>query len=800
MKICRADCLGFCNGVRSAVAKVESALAQGECVYATGPIAHNRNLISSLEARGLITVQNYDQVPNGALFVVRAHGVSKQDWDMLHQLEKRDVRILDTTCPCVQMIFDQAQHYAVLSHAVIILGEHGHPEVEATRSWAGDNSYVIANSDEISGLNLISTTSIVILAQSTLDQSLFLALSSQLGRNFPAHVVINTICSATKLRQDAAVVLAHKVDKMLIIGGKHSANTLHLYELCAKVNAQSYLIESACDLAEDWAEGAAVIGITAGASTPEWIIEEVETKLMDWEKNLETPEEMPEVEKAEDHVESQVAEQAEVAEQQCEGQCAGEPCACEASEDKVDAVQESNEEVPTETSSATQDSQVSADSASDDSDASDSTMDGDLEEAMEMGAFDLPRHSVGDVIKATVVNIRSDEVLVDVGLKSEGVIPRRELSYDTSLQPDEIVRVGEEIEVEVLRSEDQEGRITFSKRHADAKRHWGVIIEHFENGDIIEGKVTEAIKGGLLVDIGVRGFMPASQAERRFTSDLRHLVGETIRVKLLEVDRAKERAIVSRKAVLDLEADTAKEAFWGKVSEGDIVTGVVRRLTDFGAFVDLGGVDGLLHISDMAYHRVNKPSDIVAIDQELQLKILKLNPDTSKVSLGLKQLQPRPWEALSNELQQNDIIEGTVVRTTAWGAFVNVRPGIDGLIHISELDNQRVAKVEDVVQIGDHVQVMVLGINASDERLSLSLKAVKNLAAQEEGYYEEDGYYEDQEYSDQEYSDDQVYAEEQVEGEYWEENPSEEIPEEVTEVEAGDVPEVSDEETEEPVC
>jgi len=369
-----------------------------------------------------------------------------------------------------------------------------------------------------------------------------------------------------------------------------------------------------------------------------------------------------------------------------------------------------------------------------------------------MGAFDLPRHSVGDIIKATVVNIRSDEVMVDVGLKSEGVIPRRELSYDTSLSADEIVHVGEEISVMVLRSEDQEGRITFSKRRADQAKYWERIVELYERGDIIEGQVIELRKGGLLVDIGVRGFMPASQAERRYTNDLKHLVGQTVRVKLLEVDREKHRAIVSRKYVLDIEAEEARSLFWEGVAEGDIVRGIVRRLTDFGAFVDLGGVDGLLHISDMAYHRVSKPSDIVAIGDEVELKILKLNPETNKVSLGLKQIHPRPWEALGQELQQGDIIEGTVVRITAWGAFVNVRPGIDGLIHISELDNQRVAKVDDIVSIGDVVQVAVLNINPEKERLSLSLKALAVPLEYDDQEYDEDYYSEEESIEDIEYS------------------------------------------------
>jgi len=549
------------------------------------------------------------------------------------------------------------------------------------------------------------------------------------------------------LRQEAAVALASEVDRMIVVGGLHSANTRHLFEVCQRVNPATLHIETAAGLTAAWLGGAKQIGVTAGASTPEWIIEEVETKVSELEKEnyLETP--------------NQKAEEAELATETSKG-------TGESSEQGQVTMAGDTEVASPETAGAMLEQLEDAEGLA--ASATDANLDNDLEAALEMGAFDLPRHSVGDVIKATVVNIRSDEVMVDVGLKSEGVIPRRELSFDPSIPVDEIVKVGDEIEVMVLRSEDQEGRITFSKKRADQLKHWDKILEIFESGEIIEGKVIEAIKGGLWVNIGVRGFMPASHAERRYTSDLKHLVGQTVKVKLLEVEREKHRAIVSRKFVLDQEAEAARQEFWGRVSEGDTVRGKVQRLTEFGAFVDLGGVDGLLHISDMAYHRVNKPSDIVAIGDELELRILRLDPEKSKVSLGLKQMQPRPWEALSSELMQGDVIEGTVVRITAWGAFVNVRPGIDGLIHISELDNQRVAKVDDIVQIGDVVRVVVLGINPERERLSLSLKALKEPQLDEgveEGY---DGY--------QEEAAEQLGEEEELPLEAQAENPEEEEP------------------------
>ena len=733
MPIYRAKHLGFCSGVKRALSLAMDELDQ-QVLYAVGDLVHNQQVIQSLTQKGFKVIDDLQHIPNGASVIIRAHGITLTELNKLKKhSQERDLKIIDATCPSVQHIFNIVSDHATQGYQILILGEHGHPEVEATYSRAGQEAYVISSMDELTLCSVKRDRPVAVVAQSTLELSLFSAFEQIIRRDFSMSVVFNTVCLATKLRQEAAIVIARNTDRMIIIGGKKSANTKHLHELCLSVNPNSVLVESTAELVPEWFKEVGNIGITAGASTPEWIIEEVETKVMEWEKQLDTPNGESDEQEKKDATTNE-EEAVEVTE---------ESVATEAPETE-DTV---TEEIQAETQSDAPEQSTEEAPQEEDPNAGLSTSPQALVEAMEMGAFDLPRHSIGDVINAVVVNIRSDEVMVDVGLKSEGIIPRRELSYDTTISPEEIVKVGDTIEVEVIRSEDQEGRITFSKKRADQRKHWDKVLEQFEKGEIIEGKIVEVIKGGLLVDIGVRGFMPASQAERRFTNDLRHLVGTTARVKLIEVERNK-RAIVSRKAVLDMEDELAKEAFWGKAVEGEIVHGVVRRLTDFGAFVDIGRVDGLLHISDMAYHRVSKPSDIVSIGQEIDLKILKLSPDTGKVSLGLKQIQPKPWEALIKEIHPNDIIEGVVVRITAWGAFVNVRPGIDGLIHISELDNQRVNKVDDVIAIGDKVQVLVLSINPDQERLSLSLKALKPVEVEElEAALENEAEYHDTEYS-----------------------------------------------------
>jgi len=326
---------------------------------------------------------------------------------------------------------------------------------------------------------------------------------------------------------------------------------------------------------------------------------------------------------------------------------------------------------------------------------------------------------------------------VDVGQKSEGIIPRKEFSADPSILPTDVLKVGDEITVMVVRNEDQEGRLTFSKKRADQRQYWIKFTESLKQNQVMEGKVLEQVKGGLIVDIGIRAFMPASLAERRFTSDLKHLIGETVRVRLIEVDPDKRRAIVNRKMVIEEEAAIAREGFWQNTHEGDIVKGIVRRITKFGAFVDLGGIDGLLHISDLDYYRVKDPSDVVKVNDELELKVLKLDAEAGRISLGLKQMKMEPWEAFAQEYASGDVIQGAVVRITPWGAFVNVRPGIDGLIHISELENRRVEKVEDVVAVGQQVEAKILEIDLNRKRLSLSLKALQTEESIDEAAVEE---------------------------------------------------------------
>ena len=324
--------------------------------------------------------------------------------------------------------------------------------------------------------------------------------------------------------------------------------------------------------------------------------------------------------------------------------------------------------------------------------------------------------------------------MVDVGYKSEGKIYVNELTHRKLNNAAETgLKVGDKIDVMVV-AVDKGGEVglRISKRRADEAKAWGKLVEQFEAGEILEGQVTEAVKGGLVVDLGMRAFLPASQVDRGYVNDLSKFVGQTIRVKIIEMEKGKNRVIISRKQVMDSERGLTKKTFWENAVEGQVREGTVKSLTDFGAFVDLGGVDGLLHISEMSYGRIKHPSEVIKEGQKLQVKILRLDREKEKVSLGLKQAQPDPWETVAERYAEGTVVEGKVARLATFGAFVELEPGIDGLIHISQLADQRVGTPADVVSVGQVVKAKVVGVSPEQRRISLSIRELTSVDVKEE--------------------------------------------------------------------
>src|ERR671911_331997 len=331
----------------------------------------------------------------------------------------------------------------------------------------------------------------------------------------------------------------------------------------------------------------------------------------------------------------------------------------------------------------------------------------------------------GDVVTGAVVRIDKDEVLVDIGYKSEGVIPSNELSIRKSVNPNEEVEIGEEVDALVLTKEDQDGRLLLSKKRARFERAWRRIEAAAESGEPVEGTVIEVVKGGLIIDLGVRGFLPASLVDIRRVQHLDEFMGQKIECKVIELNRSRNNVVLSRRAVLEEERKEARQQILDRLQRGDVVTGTISNIVDFGAFADLDGIDGLIHISELSWSHVNHPSEILSIGDTVQVKVLDTDRDRQRISLGLKQTQEDPWQRVVDTYHVGDDLEGTVTKVVAFGAFVEILEGVEGLVHISELANHHVENPREVVQPGDDVKVKILEIETERRRLSLSVKRVE---------------------------------------------------------------------------
>lgn len=387
-----------------------------------------------------------------------------------------------------------------------------------------------------------------------------------------------------------------------------------------------------------------------------------------------------------------------------------------------------NEETPTEDQGDSETSLTDAPNAGDagastDEDEVSPSVTVDQSEQMDEYDQTFVNLEPGTIIQGKVVQINSDEVMVDVGYKSEGRIPQHELGLRPGETPDSVLSVGDEIDVFILKVEDAEGNVLLSKKRADARVVWEKLTTLKESGEVIEATVTERVKGGLLVDVGVRGFVPASHVDRNYVENLDSYVGQTVRIKVIELDRQRNNVVLSRKEVLEEEYLQAKEEAFGTLREGEVVKGIVRRLTDFGAFVDIGGgVEGLLHVSEMGWSRVNHPKDVLSEGEEIDVMVLAVDKEKERISLSLKETLPDPWDSVDQRFHVGEIVEAKVTRVVDFGAFVKLEDGVEGLVHISQLADRHVNTPSEVVQPGDEVKVKVVSLDKGARRIGLSMK------------------------------------------------------------------------------
>lgn len=630
MEIILASNAGFCFGVRAAINKGEKLIEEGKGPIATlGPLIHNPQEVSRLESLGIKSYDDIDSVQEKNV-LIRTHGVAPS---VYQEIEKHGHEYFDCTCPKVKRVQQIAREHAEAGYQVLILGDCKHPEVMAIVGWTNDTAIVFISLDELKGLSLVGKR-ICLVSQTTEKIERFEKAVEYLeSLSLEELVVQNTICTATRDRQSDASELAAKVDLMVVIGGYNSANTCKLVSICQDVGVATKHVETAAELQREWFEGVDKIGLTAGASTPDWIIREV-----------------------------------------------------------IDKMEELT-----------------------------------MEQGLEQGYGTLEPLNLYEVVTGTVVKINSDEVMVDVGGKSEGVIPIKELSFQKDPDVEEIVKVGDEIQVMVIKMENNEGHMVLSKKRADQEKAMDTLQEKYENGEVIEAKVVSDVKGGVIVDIGARGFVPASHLDTKYVDDIKSFVGNTYRFKIIEFDSNPEnrKIILSRRALLEAEEKEAREQLWDKIAEGQILKGRVQRIANFGAFVDLGGVDGLLHISEMGWGRVKQPTDVVNVGDEIEVYVLSADREKGKISLSLKKLISNPWDNAAEQFPVGTVLTGKVVRIAPFGAFVALADGVDGLVHISQISWEHIDKVEDALAIGQEVQVKVLEVDEDRKRISLSIKDLK---------------------------------------------------------------------------
>lgn len=649
MKIIVARNAGFCFGVRRAIDAVYENLNQKENIYTLGPIIHNPSVVEMLEKKGVKVAEKIDDISEGTV-VIRSHGVGKSIYD---KITNKKLEYIDATCPYVKRIHKLVERYYREGYQIIVVGEKSHPEVIGINGWCNETAYIINNIEEAKNLPEIEKACLV--AQTTITNKKWNEVLDEVKNKVKQLEVFNTICSTTAERQQEAESIAKSADVMWVVGGKNSSNTMKLYSICKTHCPRTFLIETAKDIDANVISPQDVVGITAGASTPDWIIKEVVEKMNEIEQKF----------------------QETVNEKQ----------------DEKDLVNEAK---------ATQEK---------------------LEASMEDFEDTMVRLRAGQRVKGTVLSLNDAEVIVNIGYKSDGILPVEEVILEEGQSLSDLFKPGDEIEVKVVKVNDGEGNVILSRKSLEMELKWKELEEGFKSGKEFEGACTEAVKGGVIAKInGIRAFVPASHLATHYVEDLNTFVGNTLRLRIIELDRRRRRVVASQKVILEEEEQKRREELWNSIEEGQKITGVVKRITDFGAFVDIGGVDGLVHISDLSWGHVGHPSEVLKEGETVEVVVLNVDRERERISLGYKQTLPHPWENVEQKYPVGSVVKGKVVRITSFGAFVELEPGVDGLLHISQISDKRINKVADVLQVGDEVEAKVLESDSQRQRIGLSIR------------------------------------------------------------------------------
>lgn len=637
MIITLAETAGFCFGVNRAIELVYRLVEEGKKVCTLGPIIHNPQVVEDLSKKGVRTVSSPNEVLEDEVLVIRSHGVPESIYE---QMDQQGICYQDATCPFVAKIHRIVSEYSGEDSVVFICGNEQHPEVIGIRGHVHGESVIFSSVEDLQRISKehpeYVNKRVILVSQTTFNESLWKACVKSAKNLYTNLLIFDTICNATTERQREAVALAEKSDYMVVIGGKSSSNTLKLKEICSSL-CDTVLIETDVELDRERLKHARRVGVTAGASTPAYIIKEVLNIMSDVVKE--------------------------------------------------------------------QDGELS------------------FEEMLEQSLGE--KLYTGKRVKGIVTSISPNEVQIDVGAKQSGYIPLNELTDDPTAKTEDIVKKGDEIEVVVLKVNDQEGTVMLSKRRCDAEAGFDEVVKAYENNETLEGTIVDVVRGGVLVlTHNVKLFIPASQVSTSRVEDLKTLLKTKVEFKILEVNEARRRAIGSVKAVLRAQKEKAREEFWSKIEVGQKFTGVVKSITSYGAFVDLGGVDGMIHITELSWGRIKHPSEVVNIGDTVEVYVKDLDFEHKKISLGFKKAEDNPRNILKEKYAVGMTVSVKIVSLTQYGAFAQVIPGIDGLIHISQISTERVNKASDVLEVGQEVDAKITDIDFDAKRVSLSIRAL----------------------------------------------------------------------------
>ncbi|MBR6594994.1 MAG: bifunctional 4-hydroxy-3-methylbut-2-enyl diphosphate reductase/30S ribosomal protein S1 [Oscillospiraceae bacterium] len=642
MSVKIAKSAGFCFGVSRAVDLVEKAAAEGKNVVTLGPIIHNRHVVDRFKSLGVGVIDKPEEAKPGQTVIIRSHGVAR---DVVNRLEEQGVQIIDATCPFVKRIHNLVSQAEAEGRLPVIIGTRSHPEVEGIAGWCG-HCRIFENAEELQSWldedENRKTIPVTMVSQTTSTEKIWVSCEKIVKKHLSNPKINDTICRATELRQTEAAQLSKTCQAMVVVGDLTSSNTGRLAMICREHCGKVYLVDNASELKPEDFQGVTDVGITAGASTPAWIIKEVNKTM---------------------------------------------------------------------------------------SEIINETLQEDFATLLEQSIKTL---NTGDKVMGTVTGIGNTEVQVDLGTKHAGYIPYDEVSADPSVKPEDILHVGDEIEVFVVRVNDQEGTVQLSKKKLDGMKVWDDMAAWAEEKTTIEGVISEENKGGLVCNVkGIRVFIPASQSGIAKGGDMAGMVGKTVQLKITEVNRARRRVIGSIRAVSSEARKANQEKIWAEIENGKKYHGTVKSLTSYGAFVDIGGVDGMVHVSELSWNRIKTPGDVVKVGDEIDVYVISFDPEKKKISLGYKTAEMNPWNQFMTNYAIGDVVDAKIVKLMTFGAFAEILPGVDGLIHISQIADKRIGKPEDVLAEGQDVKVKITDVDAENKRISLSIRALLEQPAED---------------------------------------------------------------------